>query len=134
MTPGNALCLAAIRVRKEGRPDWRWGGRDFRRIARKSRTSRWQLKGSSFWALIAAKDSSILAHYSHSDSGLEMTPTNILPQAAIMSRKAGRPERRRIGRDFRTIVRKSRTSHRQLTGSSFRTLISAPDASIMAHF
>ena len=48
--------MAEIGVRKEGLPDWRRIGRDFPRIARKSRTNHWELMGPSSCALIAAKD------------------------------------------------------------------------------
>ena len=36
-----------------GWSDWRWAGRDFARIARKSRTNHWELEGPSFWTIIA---------------------------------------------------------------------------------
>ena len=38
--------LAAIRVRKKGRPDWRRIGRDSPRKTRGSRTNRWELTGA----------------------------------------------------------------------------------------
>ena len=59
-TKKNDASLSAIRGQKEGPPDWRRAGRDFPRVARKSRTAHWGLEGPSFWALIAAKDSLFL--------------------------------------------------------------------------
>ena len=100
---------------------------------RKSRTAHWQLTGSSFWTLIAAKDSSLSDHPARYDIGLEMTPKDRPPIAAIRVQKDGRPAWRRVGHAIARIVRKSRTFHCQLTGSSFWALISAKNASILAH-
>ena len=57
----NEAPLAAIMVQKEGLPNWRWIGRDFRMIFRKSMTNRWGLTAPDFRSLIAAKNASFLA-------------------------------------------------------------------------
>ena len=62
MAPENRLFLAEIQGQKDGRPH-RWRiGKDIPMIARESPTIKWQLTGHPFWALIAAKHSSISAH------------------------------------------------------------------------
>ena len=43
-------------------------GRDIPMVAREARTIHRQLTGPSLWTLIADKESSTLAHFSHSDS------------------------------------------------------------------
>ena len=56
MRQKNEACVAPISAQKGGLPDWRWVGRDFPIVVRKSRTNRWGLKGPYFWNLIEAKD------------------------------------------------------------------------------
>ena len=47
--------------------------------------------------------------------------------AAIRARQEGRPDRRRIGRDFPTIARTSRTNRWELTGPALWALVAARD-------
>ena len=42
-------------VPKDGRPGWRWVGRDPPVIARKSRAKQWEFTGPYFWGLIEDK-------------------------------------------------------------------------------
>ena len=56
MDPENEAYLAAIMAQKEGRPDWRWVGRDFPRVFRISRANHWGLTEPDYWALSAAKN------------------------------------------------------------------------------
>ena len=51
-----------------------WSVRDARAILGKARPIRRQSGVPSFWILIAAEDAAILAHFSRSDTGLEMGP------------------------------------------------------------
>ena len=66
--------LASIMVQKEGPPNWRWVGRDFRRIFRKSMANRWGLAVPDFRTLIAAKNVSFVGHLGRSDIWVEMVP------------------------------------------------------------
>ena len=70
----NEASLAAIRARKEGRQDWRWGGRDFPRISRILRANRSGLTVPYFRTLIAAKNASIFGDTMRPGIGAEMAP------------------------------------------------------------
>ena len=142
---------------KVGRPDWWRVGRDFHMIARKSRTSRWELTVPSSRALIEAKDSLFSAPFppryridcnaqksknpdprlgprrrvSRVGGGPSEIPhgrPDIAQLAATMVQKEGRPDWRRIVQDFPRIARKSRTNRWELTVTSFWTLIADMDS------
>ena len=61
MDPKNEASLAAISEQNAGLPDWRSVGRNFTRIFRKPRASRWELKVPDLLTLIAAKNASFVA-------------------------------------------------------------------------
>ena len=87
MGPENEPSLAAIRVQKEGRPDWRRIGRDFPMLSRKSMTNLWELTGPDFWDLIADKDTSFSVHFMRSDIGVEMAPRMRHAKPRLVPRK-----------------------------------------------
>ena len=60
MDLGNEAFLAASRARKEGIPDWRRVGRDFRRAPRESWGDRSELTVPYLRTLRAAKNASFL--------------------------------------------------------------------------
>ena len=68
------IALALIRSQKEGPVNAQRLVRDSRATQWKSRPTHRQSGRPSSWALIAAKDASILAHFSQSDIGVEMGP------------------------------------------------------------
>ena len=60
----NEVSLTAIMAQKPGRVKRiKRIGNDFTRIARELRTNRWELTAPAFWALIAAKGSSIFGTF-----------------------------------------------------------------------
>ena len=75
----NSGSLAALRARREDRPDRRRIEHVSPRVARESRKIPHQLAGPALWALISATDASILVHFSRSDSGLGMDPDIVDP-------------------------------------------------------
>ena len=88
----NEAFLAAIRGRKEGRPDWWRIGLNLPRIPRKSRTNHWEFTGPSFWALIAARDGIFPGAILHPDIAVAiMFQKNEAYLAAIMGPERGSP-------------------------------------------
>ena len=59
-----------------------------------------QLTGSSYWALVAANDALISAHFSHSDIGVGVSPKIGYSYPRLGSGKGGFPEWWRVGLDF----------------------------------
>ena len=93
-----------------------------------------QIMDPAFRALIAAKDSSILAHRSDAGGFVEIGVRKMGALAAVRVRYEGRLVFWRIDHDFARILRKSRAGARQINGADFRNLTVAKDASIWAHF
>ena len=85
--PENRPSLAAIRAQKEGPVNSQGLVSEFREILRKLRPTRHQSGRPSFWAIIAAKNASFLAHFSHHDVGLQMTTGKRPSLAAIRAQK-----------------------------------------------
>ena len=69
MDPQNEAYTAAIRAQNEGLPDWSWGGRDFPRISRKSRTDHWELMAPDYLALITAGNASFFGDSGSAGNG-----------------------------------------------------------------
>ena len=84
----NEESLSAIRGQKEGRPDWRWVGRDFPMIFRKSRTDRWELTVADYWAIIAAKNASFTGHFGRSGIGVGKAPEVRHPHPRLGRRRS----------------------------------------------
>ena len=130
----NEAFLFALRFQKEGRPDWRWVGRNFHRIARKSRTITWALTGPYFWTLISAKDGPFFGPFLSPISGWLKCDKNEAFLFAIMAQKDGRPDWWWVGRNFPRISRKSRTNPWELMGPSSWALIAAKDGPFLGSF
>ena len=106
---------------------------DFRAILRKSRAIRRQSGRRKFRTLIAPKNASILAHFSRSDIGPELGPEigNYYPRFGYSNRDPLIPNDRS---DLRTTLGKSWPTHHPSGRPSFWALISAKDASFLAHY
>ena len=123
----NRLSIAAIRARNEGAVNSRRLVCDCRAILGKSRPARHRPGRPSFWSLIADKNASILAHFSRSDIGLEMTPEIGYPHPRLGLRKRAPLIPNAWSAIYGQPMGKSRPSHHQSGRPSSWALIAAKD-------